>query len=269
MPEGGKVTEVTQPWTEVGVKKDTITFGKAIQQMKEEWVYVIGEEDGPGIEPDPDPQPEWGDEWGSEWEKVGQESRIWVHGFVQVWTSVVPDFAGIFSDKVSGMVCIDAKDKATWLWLTVIRLDDFHTDPEYPLSRAGVVVPYRTISSKDGKRSGWASVEFSFIDQMPGDIGVTPVIVWSYREWGWTIEWKYFHDFREWEDMDAVRLWITKKIWKILSLTAQWWYKSDYAGKVYGRVIADVDLWGWFWAQLSCIAKDWQLIPTGWVMYRF
>ena len=202
-------------------------------------------------------------------ELQGGLDRLQVHGFVQVWTSVVPDFAGIFSDKVSGMVCIDAKDKGTWLWLTIVRLDDFHTDPKYPLSRASVVVPYWTISSKDGKRSGWASVEFSFIDQMPGSVGVTPVIVWSYSDSGWTIEWKYFHDFQEWKDMDAVRLWITKKIWKILSLTAQWWYKSDYAGKVYGRVIADVDLWGWFWAQLSCIAKDWKLIPTWWVMYRF
>lgn len=255
--DGVKVTEVTQPWTEVmqswaevtqqwigeTKQKGTISLEDAIDMMKKDESW---------IEPDP-----------------GDESRLKVHGFVQVWTSVVPDFAGIFSDKVSGMVAIDAKDQKTWLWVSVIRLDDFHTDPEYPLSRASVVVPYWTISSKDGKRSGWTSVEFSFIDQMPGDIGVTPVVVWSYSDDGWTIEWKYFHDFREWEDMDAVRLWITKKIWKILSLTAQWWYKSDYAGKVYGRVIADVDLGGWFWAQLSCIARDWQLIPTGWVMYRF
>lgn len=255
--DGVKVTEVTQPWTEVmqswaevtqqwigeTKQKGTISLEDAIDMMKKDESW---------IEPDP-----------------GDESRLKVHGFVQVWTSVVPDFAGIFSDKVSGMVAIDAKDQKTWLWVSVIRLDDFHTDPEYPLSRASVVVPYRTVSSKDGKRSGWASVEFSYIDQMPGKTWCTPVIVWSYSTDGWTFEWKYFHDIREWEDMDAVRLWITKKICDALSLTAQWWYKSDYEGKVFGRVIADVDLWGWFWAQLSCIARDWKLTPTMWVMYKF
>ena len=250
--EGAKVTEVTLPWTEVEQKKDTISLKDAIQWLDGEKTW-ISEEDEPGKEPDP----EW---W----------SRLWVHGFVQVWTSVVPDFAGIFSDKTSAMIGIDAKDSKTWLWLTVIRLDDFHTDPEYPLSRASVVVPYWTISSKDGKRSAWASVEFSFIDQLPETVWYTPVVVGTYSSDGWSIEWKYFHDFREWEDMDAVRLWITKKdIWDILSLTWQLWYKSDYVDKVYGRVIVDVSLWDWFWAQLSCIVRDWKLTPTMWVMYRF
>ena len=139
--EGAQVTEVTQPWTEVEQEKDTITLGEAIQQAEGSWTYVVWEEDGPWIEPDPD----W--EW---WISVG-----W---FIQVWTSVVPDFANIFSDKMSGMIAIDAKHQKTWLWLTVIRLDDFHTDPEYPLSRASVVVPYRSVSSKDGKRSASTSV---------------------------------------------------------------------------------------------------------------
>lgn len=250
--EGAQVTEVTQPWTEVEQEKDTITLGEAIQQAEGSWTYVVWEEDGPWIEPDPD----W--EW---WISVG-----W---FIQVWTSVVPDFANIFSDKMSGMIAIDAKHQKTWLWLTVIRLDDFHTDPEYPLSRASVVVPYRSVSSKDGKRSASTSVELSFIDQMPWKIWCTPVVVWTYNADGWTFEWKYFHDFKEWKDMDAFRLWITKKIWDIMKLTAQWWYKSDYAKKFYGRIIADVDLWGWFWAQLSCIARDWTITPTWWIMYKF
>ena len=250
--EGAKVTEVTLPWTEVEQKKDTISLKDAIQWLEGERSWV-SEEDEPRKESDP--------EW---------ESRIWVHGFVQVWTSVVPDFAGIFSDKTSAMIGIDAKDSKTWLWLTVIRLDDFHTDPEYPLSRASVVVPYWTISSKDGKRSAWASVEFSFIDQMPETVGVMPVVVWTYSQGGWTFEWKYFHDIvKWWKDMDAFRLWITKKIWDMLSLTAQWWYKSDYKGKVFWRVIADVDLWWGFWAQLSCIARDWKLTPTMGVFYKF
>lgn len=297
--DGVKVTEVTKPWTavmqpwmEVTQQNDTIFLEDTIKMI---------EKDGPWIEPDLDDDgkdsrtlPKDKDGWEKKWDdgekkpwvtgwdwdydvpdiELGQGwekkwSRIWVHGFVQVWTSVVPDFAGIFSDKVSWMIGIDAKDPKTWLWLTVIRLDDFYTDPEYPLSRASVVVPYRTITSKDGKRSLWTSVEFSFVDQMPGDVGVMPVVVWTYSD-GWrTIEWKYFHDIRKWEDMDAFRLWITKKIWDILSLTVQWWYKSDYAEKFYGRVIADVNLWGGFWAQLSCIAKDWKLTPTAWVMYKF
>ena len=242
--EGAKVTEVTLPWTEVEEEK-TISLGEVI------WVWWT-QEDGPEIEPDP--------EW---------EPRIWVHGFVQVWTSVVPDFANIFSDKISGMVAIDAKDQKTWLWLTVIRLDDFHTDPEYPLSRASVVVPYRNVSSKDGKRLAWASLELSYIDQMPWKVGFTPVVVWTYNADGWTFEWKYFHNFKEWEDMDSVRLGISRKIWDIMKLTAQWWYKSDYAGKFYGRIIADVDLWDWFWVQLSCILRDWKITPTGWIMYKF
>jgi hypothetical protein len=263
--EGAKVTEVTQPWTRVDEEKKTISLWDLIRDDG----LSFGEEtqeDWPRIEPDP--EPEIGDWWKVEW-WGSKESRIWVHWFVQVWTSVVPDFAGIFSDKVSGMIAIDAKDQKTWLWLTAIRLDDFHTDPEYPLSKASVVVPYRTISSKDGKRSGWASVEFSFIDQMPETVWVTPVIVWSFSADGWTIEWKYFHDFKEWKDMDAFRLWITKKISDALRLTAQWWYKSDYKDLFYGRVIADVDLWRWFWAQLSCIMRDWKFTPTMWVMYKF
>lgn len=255
--DGVKVTEVTQPGTEIMWLWTEVT--QSWEEIEQQWGTIsledaikMMEEDGLWVEPDPE-----------------KEGGIKVHGFVQVWTSVVPDFAGIFSDKVSGMVAIDAKHQKTWLWLTVIRLDDFHTDPEYPLSRASVVVPSWTIQSKDGKRTAWASVEFSFIDQMPGTVWYTPVVVGTYSADGWTFEWKYFHDIREWEDMDAVRLWITKKIGDILSLTAQWWYKSDYEGKVFWRVIADVDLWDGFWAQLSCIVRDWKLTPTMWVMYRF
>jgi len=271
--EGVITTEVVSP--EIEEKKlDTIDWKTAIQ-----WIWVKDEDEWASEWDDGEKKPwitgwDWddGDDtldvgWDQWWEKAW--SRIWVHGFVQVWTSVVPDFAGIFSDKVSWMIGIDAKDSKTWLWLTVIRLDDFHSDSEFPLSRASVLVPYWSISAKDGKRSAWASVEFSFIDQMPESVWVTPVVVWTYSKSGWTFEWKYFHDIREWEDMDAFRLWITKKIWDILSLTAQGRCKSDYEGKFYERVIADVDLWDGLWAQLSCIVKDWKLTPTMWVVYKF
>ena len=48
-----------------------------------------------------------------------KESQIWVGWFIQVWTSIVPDFASILSDKPSLMVCIDASHKKTWLWITI------------------------------------------------------------------------------------------------------------------------------------------------------
>jgi hypothetical protein len=209
--------------------------------------------------------------WGKEQNKKidKKESRIWVHGFVQVWTSVVPDFANICSDKFSVMLAIDAKDLKTWLWLTAITLDDFHKNPDYPWSKANVLVPYWNYSSSDGKRSGWASVEFSFSDQLTWDVWITPVVVWSYSTNWWTFEWKYFHDIRDWKDMDAFRLWITRKIWDMLSLTTQWWYKSDYSKKVYFRGIVDVNFWGGFCGQMSCIIKDGEIIPTRWVIYKY
>lgn len=199
-----------------------------------------------------------------------KESQIWVGWFIQVWTSIVPDFASILSDKPSLMVCVDASHKKTWLWMSFIRLDDFHKDPSYPASKASVFVPYRSKTFKDGKRKAWASVECTFIDQQPGWEEFMPVIVWGYdSKTGWSIEWKYFHGFRKWIDTDALRLWITKKIWDALSLTAQWWYQSDYDEKYFGRVIADVDLWDGFWVQVSWVLKDWKITPTAWVIYKF
>ena len=264
--DGVKVTEVTQPWTEVMQWKATISLQDVIQMMEEDWIDVSGEEeDWPGIEPDP----EWDDEWEPEWWKESGGSRIWVHGFVQVWTSVVPDFAGIFSDKASALMCISAWDQKTWLWVSLIRLDDFSSDPAYPVSRATVIVPSWSKSIGEG----WSletGLECTFMDKLPGEREFLPYVVWSYKTKGeWTIEWKYFHQFREWQDMDAFRLWITKKITDALSLTGHWWYKSDYAKHFYGRVIVDVSLWWWFGAQMSCIYKDWVFTPTRWVMYRF
>ena len=249
--EGAKVTEVTLPWTEVEQKKDTISLKDAIQWLEGEKTW-ISEEDEPGKEPDP--------EW---------ESRIWVHGFVQVWTSVVPDFAGIFSDKASGLMCISASDQKTWLWVSLIRLDDFSSDPAYPVSRATVIVP-------SWSKSIWewwsfeAWLECTYMDKLPGEKEFLPYVVWSYKtKSGWTIEWKYFHQFKEWPDMDAFRLWITKQITDALSLTGHWWYKSDYDKHFYGRIIVDVKLWWWFWAQMSCICMGWTFTPTRWVAYKF
>ena len=235
--DGASVTEVTKPWTEIEDER-IIDLEEAIQ-----WIEV-------------------------NWWNEGKEPRIWVHGFIQVWTSVVPDFAGIFSDKVSMLMCVSAIDQHSWLWVSFIRLDDFHTNPEYPVSRASVIVPSRNKSF--GKWSVWASVECTFVDQLPWNMEIMPVIVWSYStDNGWAFEWKYFHGFQKWPDMNSFRLWISKKIGDALTLTAQWWYKSDYDKRFFGRIIVDVDLWNWLWAQVSCIAKNWGLTPTAWVLYKF
>ena len=198
------------------------------------------------------------------------KTGIWVSWFIQVWTSVVPDFAGVFSDKPSMLLCVDASDKKSWLWISYIRLDDFHEDPDYPVSKASVFVPHRNKSLKDWKWDIWASVECTFIDQQPEGTSIMPVIVWTYNtsSW-WSFEWKYFHGFQKGQDTDAIRLWITKKIWDALSITAQWWYQTDYDKKVFWRIIADIDLWNWFGAQVSWIAKDWKITPTAWVIYKF
>jgi hypothetical protein len=202
------------------------------------------------------------------WEK--KEPRISASGFLQVWTSIVPDFASICSDKPSMLLFVDATDSKSWLWLSYIRLDDFHKDPDYPVSRASVLVPHRSKTLWDGKRTVWASVECTYVDNSPEMSELLPLVVWSYttKSW-WTFEWKYFHEIMKWPDADAFRLWITKKIWDALSLTAHWWYKSDYDDKFFGRVVADIDIWNGLWVQVSWVIKDGKISPTAWVIYKF
>ena len=69
--------------------------------------------------------------------------------------------------------------------------------------------------------------------------------------------------------MDIVRLWITKQLNEGLSLAAQAFYRSDLSGRFYGRVQADINLWGWFGVQLSFIVKDGKIIPTTWILCKF
>ena len=242
--------EWVREWNEDQKKPET--FGPKWDEIKIPW--EVYEED-----------PREGRE---SWEK--KESRIWVSGFIQVWTSIVPDFASICSDKASMLLCVDATDSKTWLWVSYIRLDDFHKDSDYPVSRASVLVPHRSKTLWDGKRTVWASVECTYVDNDPEMSELLPFIVWTYdtKTW-WIFEWKYFHEIMKWPDADAFRLWITKKITEALSLTAQWWYKSDYDGKFFGRVVADIDIWGGLWVQVSWIAKDWKIAPTTWVIYKF
>lgn len=204
-------------------------------------------------------------------QKEKKESRMAVHGMIQVWTSIVPDFADILSDKCSMLMCVDASDKKTWLWLTVARLDDFHKDPDFPASKATVINAHWGKTFWDAWRASAAvELKYSLIDNLPEANGFAPDVIGSYSTKNWrTFEWMYSHGFNKWKDMNAVRLWITKKINDALELTAQWRYKSDYDKNFFWRVIMNVDIWNGLWAQLSCVAKDWKLTPTAWVVYKF
>ena len=149
-------------------------------------------------------------------------------------------------------------------------MDDFDTDPQHPFSQATVVSPHWDKSFLGWKVSVWVAWQYLLVDKMPLANWLTAKMVGSYStdDW-WTFEWTYFHSFKDGPDVDAFRLWITKKISQALSITAQWRYKSDYTWGVFGRVIVDISMWHWLWVQMSCIAKDGKFIPTAWVAYRF
>lgn len=264
--DGKVVTEVVQLDS---LSKKDLKKPDCIEVSLDDWVRI-------------EPDPEWEDDWKVIWEEIQDdwwdesvetqkhESGIKLHGCVQAWTSVVPDIAEVCSDKLTMVVCADVSHPKTWLWFTVVRMDDFVSDSEYLASRATVLNPHWTRSLLKGKASISLEWKYTIIDHLPEAGGFAPDILWSYRfgKW-WTFEWMYSHSFKKWSDSDFVRLWITKKINDALSLTAQWWYKSDYKWKFYGRIIADISLWCWLWIQLSCIAKDWKLTPTAWVLYKF
>lgn len=224
------------------------------------------------IEPDPDwnngkSENEWEDKWEKDW---GEKApAIDTHGMLYGWTGVAWDFTEICSDKATMIAVVDMSNQVTWLWFTTVRLDDFHNDPNQPASRVTVLNPHLTKSFKDGKIKFSIEWKYALFDNMPKANWFTPDIVWSYSDNWWTIEWMYAHKFKDWPDSEAFRLSVSKKIGKALQLTAQWWYDTWYDKKFYGRVIADVDLWNWFWAQITYIAKYWKLTPTFAVIYKF
>jgi hypothetical protein len=181
---------------------------------------------------------------------------------------VIPDYADVASENPAILLVADISHKKTWLWVSAVRITDFNDSPENPISKVTVINPHW--DKKFGKAFVSANSEIAFIDKLPEWNWVTAKVLWSYDAWKWwNFEWTYFHGFNKWPDSDSFRLWITKKINDALNLTAQWWYKSDYDKKVFGRVIVDVNLWNGFWAQMSCIARDWKLTPTMWVVYNF
>lgn len=257
--EGVITTEVVSPKMEEK-KVDTIDWGTAIQ-----WTSVRDLEWALGWDEEKKSDTGW-DQW---WEK--KESKIWVHWLAQVWTWVAWDFAIVCSDKAALTTVLDVSHKSTWLWFTVVRLDDFHNDPDQPASRATVLNTHW--SKKFGKDwKIWLNVDwkYTFLDHMPDGNGFTPDIVWSYTTDKWrTFEWMYAHKFKKWKDSDAFRLGITKKITEALTFIAQWWYETGYDRDFYGRVIVNFDIWNGLMLQFSCIDKDGKLTPTSWVIFQF
>ena len=227
----------------------------------------------PDREPDPIPVDDWWETWGWEtWSDSWKQSEwkwwVAVHWMLYGWTWVAWDFAEVCSDRWTLIAVVDMSHPQTWLGFTAIRLDDFHNDPDQPASRATVLNAHW---SKNYWRF-WVGVEwkYTFIDHLPQANWFSPDVVLSYTADGWrTFEWMYAHRFKTWEDSDVFRLTVTKKVGEALKLTWQWWYETWYDKHFYGRIILDVDLWNGFWAQLSCIAKYWELTPTAWVIYKF
>ena len=272
--DGVTVTEVKAPEVE-DKKETTIDWETAIQWTSvkddDKWIsaldkgekkpWITGWWDGDDDEEKPK-TPEWDDLW----EKDG--SWIAIHGMIQVWKIVIPDYADVASENAAALVCVDASHEKTWLWVSVVRIEDFSKDPANPVSQVTVINPHWDKSF--GKASVSVNSEFAFIDKMPEWNGVTAKVLWSYDMWKWwTLEGTYFHGFNKGPDSDAFRLWIAKKINEAWGLTVQWWYKSDYDKMFFGRIIMDVNLWNGFGMQLSCISKNWMLTPTMWVIYSF
>lgn len=222
----------------------------------------------PGIEPDPDVQ--WWENWEPGSDKDESEWKWWiaVHGMLYGWTWVAWDFAEVCSDRWTLIAVVDMSHPQTWLWFTWIRLDDFHNDPDQPASRATVLNLHW--NKKFWRFWLWVEWKYTFIDHLPQANWFSPDVVLSYTTDGWrTFEWMYAHKFKDWPDSDAFRLSISKKVNDALKITWQWWYETWYDKHFYGRIIVDVNLWNWFWAQLSCISKYWKLTPTAWVIYQF
>lgn len=234
----------------------------------------------PGIEPDPDPDlkpEEWETtwEWEEAWEWEAQtkewkekEKKLEIHGTIRWGSDVTPLLWSVLSDNPALMLTIDASNPQTWLWVSVIRADDFDKSMENPAWQATLVDLYR--QKKFGNFTITWVWEYAGIDKLPGADSFTPIVWCTYDAWKWwVIDARAWHTFQEWEDIDVVRLWVTKQLNEGLSLAAQWFYRSDLSRKFYGRVQANVILGKWFWAQLSLIAQEWKLTPTAWVLYKF
>ena len=188
-----------------------------------------------------------------------------------VWTGVAWDSDEILSERLTTVtVVVDVSHIPTWAWISVARVDDFHNDPEQPLSRVTVLNPHINKNFWE-KWEFWVAVEwkYTFIDNLPEANWFSPDVVLSYKaNWWRSFEWVYAHKFLSWPDSDSFRLSVAKQINEAVRLTWQWWYETWYDKHFYWRVIVDVNLWNWFWAQVSCMAKHWELTPTAWIVFH-
>lgn len=209
------------------------------------------------------------DEWNeNEWK---EKTAFEVHGMLHLWTEIIPDFFDITSDRPAVLCVWDVTNPTTWLWITLVRADDFSKDPNNPFSQATVINPHR---SKEFWVWNWklkmgVECKYNLIDKMPEANWFTPDIVWSFstKNW-WTFEGVYTHRFQKWKDSDAFRLSIAKQINEKLQLTGQVLYDTWYAKKVCWRAIIDLNLWNGFKVQLSWVIKNDKFTPTFWLIYQ-
>lgn len=222
----------------------------------------------PNREPDP---LEWEEsEWWESWDQWWKEKTktLEVHGTVRWGSDVTPLLWSVLSDNPALMLTIDASNPQTWLWVSIIRADDFDTSMDNPAGQATLVDLYW--QKKFWNLSVMWVWEYAHIDKLPGADSFTPIVWCTYEAWKWwTIDAWAWHTIQEWDDIDVVRLWVTKQLNESLSLAAQGFYRSDLSKKFYGRVQANVILWKGFWAQLSFIAQEWKITPTAWILYKF
>ena len=214
----------------------------------------------------------WWDE-PEEWEapveeSQKQKSKIEIHGSVRWGSEVTPLLWSVLSDRPALILTLDVSNPQTWLWASVIRADDFSKSMENPASQVTLVDLYW--QKKFWKVWVTAVWEYASIDKLPWAESITPLVWVTYDAWKWWIfdAWVW-HTFQKWEDVDMLRIWVTKKLDEAFSVAAQVFYNSELAKKVYIRVQADVSFGKWFGAQLSFIYKEGKLTPTMWVVYGF
>jgi len=247
------------------------------------------------IEPDPVPESlEWTnlesdqvseEQWGwwpniepdTEWDKplnndnepkeiIKKKPTFQVHGMVRVWTEFIPDFFDITSPDCAMIAVWDITNNETWLWLTLVRADNFSKDPSHPFSQATVINPHR---GKDfWKAKVKVECKYNILDKAPEANWFTPDIVWTYTtdNW-WTFEWVYTHKFQKWKDADAFRLWITKEINDKFDATLQLLYDSWYDKKFAQNLIINYKIGNWLWVQFGCVNKNW-IHAQVWAVYQ-
>lgn len=274
---GATVTEVTTPGKEIDIEK-TKDWESVLQEMKDSKVDEI-------TDTIPLPDTLW--IWEPKWEDVQQveatpdaettpdtpekeESKIRMWWMIQVWTGVAGDAAEVCSDKPEVTMVFDVYHKDSWLWLSLVRLEDFWLDKESPCSQATIIDPY--FAKKfwpDGKLKLTFEGKYTVIDKKPELGWFAPDVKLAYSDKWWTIEGMYIHKFQKWKDSDAFRLSVSNMMSQAFELTLQWRYDSGYDKRFYGRVTSRVFLWSWVVIEISCIAKHGKLTPTFWVVCWF